>query len=423
MKILVIGSGGREHALVWKLSKSTRVEKIYCAPGNAGIAEHAEIIDISATALDSLLKFAKDHAIDYTVVGPEAPLAAGIVDQFEAAGLKIFGPNKAAAQLESSKSFTRDFCRRHQIPQADYATFTDVGAANDYLEQRQRAVVIKADGLAAGKGVYICPTLNEAKSAVSALLQEQSMGEAGKKIVIEDFLPGEEASFIALVDGDYVLPLASSQDHKRLFDGDQGPNTGGMGAYSPAPIVDDQMREKIMQEIMQPTLDGLKAEGITFKGVLYAGVMISNNQPFLLEFNVRFGDPECQPLMMRLQTDLLKLIEATLTGNLKPMVMMWDARPAACVVMAQEGYPEAYAKGKVISGLEDAKKMTQCQVFHAGTLLSGGKYITNGGRVLGVTALGDDLALAVKNAYQGVQSIHWDGAFYRSDIAAKGMTR
>ncbi|OGQ47163.1 MAG: phosphoribosylamine--glycine ligase [Deltaproteobacteria bacterium RIFCSPLOWO2_02_FULL_46_8] len=416
MKILVIGSGGREHALVWKLSQSPKKPKIFCAPGNAGIASLAECVAIFATDIQALLQFAKTQNINLTVVGPEVPLAGGIVDLFKAERLSIFGPTKSAAQLESSKIFTKEFCKRHEIPQAPFAVFTDSQAAKEYLNDSDFPVVIKADGLAQGKGVVICDSREEAETTIDKMLVEKKFGEASRSIVIEDFLVGDEVSFLAIVDGEHILPLASAKDHKRLLDRDQGPNTGGMGAYSPAPLATPALYEKVMERIMIPTVKGMADEGNPFVGILYAGLMISNGEPQLLEFNVRFGDPEAQVILPRLRTDLVHLIQETLNGNLRHLRLSWEPRVSVCVVMASEGYPEKYATGYPIEGLQKASVATETFVFHAGTQLNEGHVVTAGGRVLCVTALGDDLHSAAELAYGVVSQITWPGCYYRKDI-------
>ncbi|MBI5298924.1 MAG: phosphoribosylamine--glycine ligase [Deltaproteobacteria bacterium] len=416
MKILVIGSGGREHALVWKLSQSPQKPKIFCAPGNAGIASLAECIAIPATDIQALLQFVKTQNVSLTVVGPEVPLAGGIVDLFHAEGLSIFGPTKSAAQLESSKIFTKEFCKRHKIPQAPFAVFTDPQAAKEYLNDSDFPVVIKADGLAQGKGVIICDTRDEAETTIDKMLVEKKFGEASRSIVIENFLVGDEVSFLAIVDGEHILPLASAKDHKRLLDHDQGPNTGGMGAYSPASLATPALYEKVMERIMIPTVKGMADEGNPFVGILYAGLMISNGEPELLEFNVRFGDPEAQVILPRLRTDLLQLIQETLDGNLRHLRLSWEVKVSVCVVMASEGYPEKYATGYPIEGLKKASATLETFVFHAGTQLNEGHIVTAGGRVLCVTALGDDLHSAAQLSYGVAGQITWPGCYYRKDI-------
>lgn len=422
MKILVIGSGGREHALVWKLAQSKKVAKIYCAPGNAGIAALAECVPVAADNVSELLDFAKKQRIDLTVVGPELPLTLGIVDSFRRQGLKAFGPTKEASVLESSKSFARDFCRRYNIPSPACDTFTDAEVANAYIHMQTLPVVIKADGLAQGKGVFVCKTLDEAIAAVDDILVSRKFGDAGVRLVVEEFLEGTEVSFIAICDGNHVLPLAGSMDHKAAFDGDVGPNTGGMGAVSPAPLLDNGMAKLVMDTIMLRAARGMVTEGLPFVGVLYAGLMIKDGEPKVLEFNVRFGDPETQPLMMRLKTDLADVLMAAVTGELHKISLEWDPRPAACVVMASGGYPGKYEKGREIHGLDaTAREMKDIVIFHAGTKLVDGNLVTDGGRVLGVTALGKDMSDAIKRAYEAVERISFEGAHYRKDIGHKAI--
>ncbi|HEY5542547.1 MAG TPA: phosphoribosylamine--glycine ligase [Candidatus Binatia bacterium] len=423
MNVLVIGSGGREHALVWKISHSPRVRKIFCAPGSAAIGELAETVAIAPNEIDKLAEFAAKEKIDLTVVGPELPLTLGITDFFEARGLRIFGPNKAAAQLEGSKAFAKEILRANKIPTASFATFRDAASAKNYLSQQQSPYVIKADGLAAGKGVLICADRREAEAAVEAFLVSKTLGEAGDKVVIEEFLDGEEASFMVLTDGEHILPLASSQDHKRAFDNDQGPNTGGMGAYSPAPVVTPQMHERIHREILAPLLVGLKTEKIRYRGVIYVGLMITQDGPKVLEFNARFGDPECQPIMMRLKSDLIALMEATIDGTLEEIEAEWHDDPAVCVVLCAGGYPGPYDKGKEIHGLEKLKNWQSGFVFHAGTVTDNGCWLTSGGRVLGVTARGITIAAAVNEAYRAVGEISWEGMHYRKDIARRALKK
>jgi len=423
MNVLVIGSGGREHALVWKISHSPRVRKIFCAPGSAAIGELAETVAIAPNEIDKLAEFAAKEKIDLTVVGPELPLTLGITDFFEARGLRIFGPNKAAAQLEGSKAFAKEILRANKIPTASFATFRDAASAKNYLSQQQSPYVIKADGLAAGKGVLICADRREAEAAVEAFLVSKTLGEAGDKVVIEEFLDGEEASFMVLTDGEHILPLASSQDHKRAFDNDQGPNTGGMGAYSPAPVVTPEMHERIHREILAPLLVGLKTEKIRYRGVIYVGLMITQDGPKVLEFNARFGDPECQPIMMRLKSDLIALMEATIDGTLEEIEAEWHDDPAVCVVLCAGGYPGPYDKGKEIHGLEKLKNWQSGFVFHAGTVTDNGCWLTSGGRVLGVTARGITIAAAVNEAYRAVGEISWEGMHYRKDIARRALKK
>jgi phosphoribosylamine--glycine ligase len=423
MRILVIGSGGREHALVWKISRSPRVAKIYCAPGSAAIGELAEPVAIAADEIEKLAGFAEAEKIDLTVVGPELPLTLGIVDLFESRGLRIFGPNKTAAQLEGSKAFAKEILRANNIPTASFGTFTDAASAKAYLARQKPPYVIKADGLAAGKGVLICQTHQEAEAAVEEVLVRKTFGPAGEKIVIEEFLDGEEASFMVLTDGKHMLSLASSQDHKRVFDNDQGPNTGGMGSYSPAPVVTEAMHESIRREILVPLLAGLDKKHIRYRGVIYVGLMITPGGPKVLEFNARFGDPECQPIMMRLKSDLIPLLEATIDGTLDQARAEWYDEAAVCVVLCAGGYPGAYDTGKEIHGLEKLKNWQGGFVFHAGTAKDDGRCKTSGGRVLGVTARGDTIAAAVNEAYRAISEISWDGMHYRKDIGRRALNK
>jgi phosphoribosylamine--glycine ligase len=425
MKILIIGGGGREHALAWKIAQSPRAGKIFVAPGNAGTAREAkcENVVIAAEDVDGLLRFAQQNKIDLTVVGPEAPLVLGVVDRFRAAGLRIFGPTKDAARLEGSKAFTKDFLARHKIPTAAYGNFTDVAAAEAYIKKSGAPIVVKADGLAAGKGVIIAQTVDEAIAAVRDMLAGNAFGAAGHRVVIEEFLQGEEASFITMVDGEHILPLATSQDHKRAGDGDTGPNTGGMGAYSPAPVVTPEIHARIMREVIEPTVRGMKAEGHPYTGFLYAGVMIApDGTPKVLEFNCRFGDPETQPVMLRLKSDFVELIEAALDGRLDRVQAQWDSRAALGVVMAAGGYPGSYDKGDVITGLPETAA-ADCKVFHAGTALKDGAVVTGGGRVLCVTALGATVGAAQSRAYETVKKIRWHGVQYRHDIGYRAIER
>ena len=419
MRILVIGSGGREHALVWKISQSPRIPKIYCAPGSAGIRELAESVAIGPEQIAQLADFAAKEKIDLTVVGPELPLTLGIADLFESRGLRIFGPNKAAAQLEGSKTFAKNLLRANHIPTGSFGTFTDATAAKSYLAQQKPPYVIKADGLAGGKGVVITAKIAEAQSVVDDILVNKVFGSAGDKLVIEEFLDGEEASFMVLTDGEHVLPLASSQDHKRVFDHDEGPNTGGMGAYSPAPVVTPEIHHRVLRDILTPLLAGLKSQDIHYRGVIYVGLMITKDGPKVLEFNARFGDPECQPIMMRLKSDLVPLLEATIDGNLRQVEAEWHEDPAVCVVLSANGYPGTYDRGKEIAGLEKLKDWHNGFVFHAGTAKDNGRWLTSGGRVLGVTARGATITDAVKEAYRAVDKISWDGIHYRKDIAQR----
>ena len=426
MNVLMIGGGGREHALAWKLAQSSDVEQVFVAPGNAGTATEPKLtnVAIEATDLDALVAFAQREQVALTVVGPEAPLVEGVVDRFQAAGLTIFGPSQRAAQLEGSKSFTKDFLARHQIPSAAYQTFTAVEPALAYLAQMGAPIVIKADGLAAGKGVIVAMSEAEAEAAIRDMLEANAFGDAGARVVIEEFLEGEEASFIVMVDGENVVPMATSQDHKRAYDGDTGPNTGGMGAYSPAPVVTPEIDERIMEQVILPTVRGMAEEGNAYTGILYAGLMIDaeRNQKGI-KYNCRFGDPETQPIMMRLTSDLAALCLAGAKGELADKQCEWDARAAVGVVIAAGGYPGSYRKGDVIHGLEQAGQ-AQCKVFHAGTAQAAdGSIVTAGGRVLCVTALGNTVSAAQQQAYQGVKAIHWEGAEFRRDIAFRAIAR
>lgn len=421
MKVLVIGGGGREHAIVWKLAQSRSVDKIYCAPGNAGISQIAECIDISPDNFDALVDFAKYNWIDISIVGPEEPLAKGIVDVFEKERRRIVGPSKLAAQIESSKVFAKDFMRRHRIPTADYKVFTSYPLAEEYLRMKGAPIVIKADGLAAGKGVIVAATVDDAIKGLKLIMKEKAFGEAGNRVIIEECLQGEEASYMVVTDGDAILPLASSQDHKRVFDNDVGPNTGGMGAYSPAPIVTKEVESAVLEKIIKPTIYGLKSEKIKFKGVLYAGLMIKDGVPSVLEFNCRFGDPETQPIMMRMTNDLLDIFMAIADEKLSKVTADWRENASVCVVIASGGYPGKYSKGIVIKGLEDAKKLDNVVVFHAGTAYKNNNFVTNGGRVLGVTAVGDNIKTAKEKAYEAVGKIQFDGMHYRKDIADRAL--
>lgn len=425
MKVLILGNGGREHALAWKVAQSARVEQVFVAPGNAGSATEAKVtnVPIAATDIPALLAFAQQQQIGLCIVGPEAPLVLGVVDAFRAAGLRCFGPTQAAAQLEGSKAFTKDFLARHRIPTAGYQNFTDLAQAKAYLAGRRLPIVIKADGLAAGKGVVIAQTLAEAEATLTDMLAGNAFGEAGHRVVIEDFLVGEEASFIVMVDGEHVLALATSQDHKARDDGDRGPNTGGMGAYSPAPVVTPLVHQRAMEQVILPTVRGMAAEGTPYTGFLYAGLMVDPEQNIqVLEFNCRFGDPETQPIMLRLQSDLVDLCDAALDGRLDQVEANWSPKAALGVVLAAGGYPLDYAKGLPISGLE-LPDSPDSKVFQAGTRLEQGQTLTDGGRVLCVTALGDSVLEAQQRAYQRIQSLSWDGMFCRRDIGYRAVAR
>ena len=416
VNVLIIGSGGREHALGWKLSQSPKVDKVYTAPGNGGTSNN---VHLSVEDIDGLAKFAAEN-VCFTVVGPEAPLALGIVDKFNEKKLKIFGPNKESSQLESSKIWAKNFMKRHEIPTASFEIFENSDHAIKYVESGSGKVVVKADGLAAGKGVIVCNSPQEAIAAIKTILVKKTFGKAGNKIIIEERIDGIEASYIALSDGKTVIPMASSQDHKRIFDNDKGPNTGGMGAYSPTPIVDADLAEKIENKIIKKTIEGLKQEGIIFKGFLYAGIMIKNGEPYVLEFNVRMGDPECQPITMRMDFDLFDYLSACTSGTLSSLPSpSWKNQSAVCIVLASEGYPESYPKNEQITGLE--VDLPNSVVFHAGTKKKNNALVTNGGRVLGVTALGDDLKTAISNAYLAVEKISWPHMYCRQDIGKKGL--
>ncbi|EII3003337.1 phosphoribosylamine--glycine ligase [Vibrio cholerae] len=425
MQVLIIGSGGREHALAWKVAQNPQVDTIYVAPGNAGTAlEHkVQNVNIGITDIPALVAFAQDKAIELTIVGPEAPLVIGVVDAFRAAGLPIFGPTQGAAQLEGSKAFTKDFLARHNIPTAAYANFTEIEPALAYVREKGAPIVVKADGLAAGKGVIVAMTLQEAEDAIQDMLAGNAFGSAGSRVVVEEFLDGEEASFIVMVDGENVLPMATSQDHKRVGDADTGPNTGGMGAYSPAPVVTQDIHDRVMREVIYPTVRGMAAEGNTYTGFLYAGLMIdSTGAPKVIEYNCRFGDPETQPIMMRLQSDLVELCQAAIAGKLDQVESKWDPRASIGVVLAAGGYPGDYTKGEVISGLPTQESAGQ-KVFHAGTETQGDQVVTNGGRVLCATALGNTVLEAQQRAYQLADQIHWNGMFCRRDIGYRAIAR
>lgn len=423
MKVLVIGGGGREHALVWKIAQSPLVQRVYCAPGNPGIGEIAENVNIAADDITALLAFAKKEEVDLTVVGPEAPLSLGIVDLFEEYGLRIFGPRRNAAVIEASKAFSKDLMKKYNVPTAAYEVFTEVEPAVAFIDKLGVPIVVKADGLAAGKGVIIAQTREEAVGAVTEMLSGNAFGSAGSRVVIEEFLKGEEASFLALTDGKNIIPLASAQDHKAAYDNDQGPNTGGMGAYSPAPVVNPAIHQKAMEEVMRRTVDGMAAEGRPYVGVLYAGLMIDGDSVKTLEFNARFGDPECQPLLMRMRSDIVPILMAGAEGDMGGITIDWHDKAAVCVVMAAGGYPAEYRKGDDITGLDAASMMDDLFVFHAGTAARDGRIVTSGGRVLGVTALGDTVQEAIERAYAGVKLIGWEGAHFRTDIGKKALGR
>lgn len=423
MNVLIVGSGGREHVLAWRIKQNPKVKKLYCAPGNGGIGQIAECVDIKADDIQGLLAFAKEQSIQMTVVGPEAPLVDGIVDAFGEAGLKIFGPTQAAARLEGSKVFAKEFMQKYKIPTAPFRTFDQLDKAQEFLTSAEFPLVIKADGLAAGKGVIICQTLEEGRQSLEQIMGEKIFQEAGNKVVIEEFLKGEEVSILALSDGKNYLVLESSQDHKRIFDGDLGPNTGGMGAYCPAPIVDSGLMQRIEETIIEPVLEGMQKEGTPFKGVLYAGLMITIEGPLVLEFNVRLGDPETQAVFPRLKSDLLEVVQACCDGKLNKIQLEWDKRACVCVVMSSGGYPSKFETGKEILGLEKVEGKLDTFVFHAGTRKEGKKIVTSGGRVLGVTALGDSIADAIDRAYEVVELIKFDRCFFRRDIGLRAMKR
>ncbi len=423
MKVLVIGGGGREHALVWKIAQSPLVEQVFCAPGNAGIAGQAQCVDLKVDDLDGLLAFAQKEQVGLTVVGPELPLTLGIVDRFRADGLTIFGADKKAAQIEGSKSFSKDLMAKYGVPTAAYGTFTDAEQAKDFIRQQGAPIVVKADGLAAGKGVIVAQTEAEAIAAVEDILCEGAFGSAGSRVVIEEFLEGEEASFLAFTDGERIVPLASSQDHKAVYDGDTGPNTGGMGAYSPAPVVTETLHQQIIDQVLKPTIAGMAAEGCTYSSIIYAGLMIKDGQLKVLEFNARFGDPETQPLLARLKSDIVPVLLACAQGDLSGVELEWHDKAAVCVVMAAGGYPGPYEKGLPIDGLEAAAALEDLTVFHAGTTEKDGRVVTAGGRVLGVTGLGTTVAEAIEKAYQGVKAISWPKVHYRNDIGRKALNR
>ena len=422
MRVLVIGSGGREHALVWKIKQSPKVEKIFCAPGNAGTSEFADNIPIAADDIEGLLQFAMKKEIGLTVVGPEQPLVMGIVDRFEVKGLRIFGPSASAAELEGSKSFSKDIMQKYGLPTAEYKIFTSAESATKYIQAKNCPLVVKADGLAAGKGVLLCRSSREALVAVDTIMRQRLFGEAGDQIVVEEFLEGQEISVLAFSDGQTVLLMDSAQDHKAVYDGDIGPNTGGMGAYSPAPVFTELMRQKVRDKIMLPMVRAMQQEGRTYKGILYAGLMLTKTGPQILEFNARFGDPETQPLMVRMETDIVPLFEACIDGTLGQCQVNWKNKSSVCVVMTAEGYPGTYQKGEIISGLQNANSTPEVVVFHAGTKEKDGKVLTNGGRVLGVTATGANTESAIQRAYDAVGKVNWRGVHYRKDIGSRGRS-
>lgn len=421
MNILVVGGGGREHALIWKMAQSPLVKRIYCAPGNPGIGELSHLVPIAVDDIDGLYNFARENAIDLTVVGPELPLTLGIADRFRAGGLDLFGPSKAAAQLEGSKSFSKDLMRKYSIPTAAYAAFTERDAAVAYIKKQGAPIVVKADGLAAGKGVILAQTEAEAIAAIDEILLQGKFGAAGDAVVIEEFLYGEEASFFAFTDGKNILPLASAQDHKQIFDADQGPNTGGMGAYSPAPVVTDTLYKRIVTEVVKPTIDGMAAEGTPYQGILFVGLMIDGDDFKVLEYNARFGDPEAQPLLCRMKSDLVPVLHACARGELTLSALEWHDRAAVCVVLAAAGYPDSYPKGDEIHGIDAANALDGVQVFQAGTALLDGRIVTAGGRVLGVTGWDETIEAAIQKAYAGADLISWNGMQMRRDIGQKAL--
>ena len=427
MKVLVIGSGGREHTICWKIAQSKKVDSLFCAPGNGGISKIATLVDVGAEDIDGLVKFAKSNNIYLTVVGPEAPLVKGIVDVFQKEGLRIFGPTRQASMIEGSKIFAKEMMERWGVPTADFKVFDNYKEAEEYIKQRDVPLVIKADGLAAGKGVTVCHTKDEALKALKDAMVNKKFGASGERLVVENCLEGEEASIIVISDGENIVPLATSQDHKRIFDGDKGSNTGGMGAYSPAPVVTPEEEHRIMNKIIMPIIKGMANDGMHYKGVLYVGIMVTDEGPKVLEFNVRFGDPEMQAIFPRMKSDLIDLIERSIDGNLKGVTPLWDKRCCVCVVMASDGYPGKYEKGKEIKGLDEVEKMQDAVVFHAGTksILEGGrkKFITSGGRVLGVTGLGETIELAIKKTYEAVSRIRFENMHFRRDIGKKALER
>jgi phosphoribosylamine--glycine ligase len=423
MKVLVIGGGGREHALLWKIKQSPKVSQVYCAPGNAGISKLAQCVSIDADNIGKLVDFAKKEKIDLTIVGPELPLSRGIVNEFNKEGFKIFGPSKEATEIESSKAFSKYLMKKYHIPTANYEVFQNIEAALDYIQQQTFPLVIKADGLAAGKGVFIVENLLEAKEALNALMDEKQFGEAGRQVIIEEFLEGEEVSVLAFCDGKTVIPMMPSQDHKKIFDNDLGPNTGGMGAYSPVPFYPDELEKRVLKEILKPSVKGLQNEGREYKGVLYAGLILTREGPKVLEFNARFGDPETQVLLPRLKTDLIDILNAVIEDKLHQINIEWEDNAAVCVVVASGGYPGAYQKGKIISGLEGLEKMKNIIAFHAGTKFQDEQVVTSGGRVLGITAWDETIFKAKEKAYRAVKEIYFEDMYYRKDIAAKAILK
>ncbi len=423
MKVAVIGKGGREHTICWKIAQSSNVKKVYCIPGNAGTADVAENVVLEDNSFDGIAAFVKENEIDLTVVGPEDPLVEGIVDFFQEKGLNVFGPSKKAAIIEGSKIFMRELLQKYGIPNAEFASFTTAEEALGYLQEKGAPIVVKADGLAAGKGVIVCDTMDEAEAAIKQVMVDKAFGEAGSQVILEEKLIGEEASYLVFTDGKTIKPMVSSQDHKPVFDGDKGPNTGGMGAYSPAPVVTDEVEKKVLETIMKPTVEAMKKEGRKYKGILYCGLMITKDGPKVVEFNCRFGDPETQALLMRLESDLAPILQACMDGTLAEQEVKWSKKAACCVVMASGGYPEKYEKGKEIAGLEEANSLPETVVFHAGTSNADGKVVTAGGRVLGVTSLGATINESIGNAYKAVEKISFEGAQYRKDIGQKALNR
>ena len=421
MNILVVGGGGREHALAWKMAQSPLAKKIFCVPGNPGIAQHAECISLNAEDTISILQLCREKRIDLVIIGPEDPLCMGMADALREQGLKVFGPSKRAAELEGSKIFSKKMMHTHAVPTAAFRVFEDAHDAHEYIDQTPMPIVIKADGLAKGKGVIVCSTIEEAHNAVTQIMEDRDFGKAGERIIIEECLKGEEASVLAITDGRNIIPLEAAQDHKPIFNGDKGPNTGGMGAFSPVPCVTPALRGEIERKVLVPMVHGMRMAGRKYQGLLYAGLMLTHTGISVLEFNVRWGDPETQPLLMRIKSDIVPVFMAVAEGKLEDQNIEWDGRTAVCVVMASGGYPGSYEKGKVIHGLDDAAKLPDVMVFHAGTAISGGAIVTNGGRVLGVTALGDDVVEARAKAYEAVKLIHWNGAQYRTDIGSKAI--